>query len=336
MKLLWLLDYEINVPSIGCYAFKSSGISFDSLTIGENVTSFLTDKDGRSNAFSKNVITKVYYNAVNAQMNTPYKGIFGPFDDATVTDFYVGEQVKFLHASFLYGSYFTNCYVYPVKASDTFNAQTLEAYRLPETTNLYIHYNSDMKSYFVEGAENITWLCLDYLEESYGDVVYDEETGTYKIEVLKHCTVCGYETVELEDADISYDIYLSIPLNIDLAFDAESQSFVGSAEVYVYGSLGNAYEGVKLLVDETDETYGMAVMGDESFDMSFYVSAEFMSGNEALFTTAQLVENANLINAGTMEGRYTDTLSVAIPGIAFLQSGAGSYGIQIPVKVELY
>lgn len=61
-----------------------------------------------------------------------------------------------------------------------------------------------------------------------------------------------------------------------------------------------------------------------------------MSGNEALFTTAQLVENANLINAGTMEGRYTDTLSVAIPGIAFLQSGAGSYGIQIPVKVELY
>ena len=106
--------------------------------------------------------------------------------------------------------------------------------------------------------------------------------------------------------------------------------------MYVYGSLGNAYEGVKLLVDETDETYGMAVMGDESFDMSSYVSAEFMSGNEALFTTAQLVENANLINAGTMEGRYTDTLSVAIPGIAFLQSGAGSYGIQIPVKVELY
>ena len=90
------------------------------------------------------------------------------------------------------------------------------------------------------------------------------------------------------------------------------------------------------MVDETDEAYGMAVMGDESFDMSSYVSAEFMSGNEALFTTAQLVENANLINTGTTEGLYTDTLSISVPGIAFLQSGVGSYGIQIPVKVELY
>lgn len=329
-------EYEINVPTIGCFAFKSSGIRFDSLTIGENVTSFLTDKDGYSNAFSKNVITKVYYNAVNAQMNQPYAGIFGPFDDAVITDFHVGEQVEFLHASFLYGSYFTNCYVYPVKASDTFNSQTLETYKLPETVNLYVHYNSDMKPYFAEEAENITWMCLDYLEESYGDVVYDEETGTYKLEVLKHCTVCGYEILELEEADISYDIYLSIPLNLDLAFDAESQSFVGSAEVYVYGSLGNAYEGVKLLVDETDEAYGMAVMGEESFDMSSYVSAEFMSGNEALFTIAQLAGNANLINTGTTEGLYTDTLSISVPGIAFLQSGAGSYSIQIPVKVELY
>lgn len=329
-------NYEINVPSIGCYAFKSSNIRFDSLTIGEGVTSFLTDKDGYSNAFSKNVITKVYYNAVNAQMNQPYTGIFGPFDDAAVTDFYVGEQVEFLHASFLYGSYFTNCYVYPVKASDTFNAQTLETYKLPETVNLYVHYNSDMKAYFAEEAENITWLCLDYLEESYGDVVYDEETGIYKQEILKHCTVCGYETVELEEADISYDIYLSIPLEVALSFDSESQTFVGTANVYAYGILGNAYKGVKLLVDETDETYGMAAVGEESFDLSSYVTAKFAAGSETIFTTAQLTENANIINAGTTEGIYTEQLTVSVPGIAFLQGGAGSYGIQIPVKVELY
>lgn len=242
--------------------------------------------------------------------------------------------MEFLHSQLLRGNEFTNCYVYPVDAGEGYLEQTFTKAYLPTTEHLYVHYYSDFRAYFDNQVKDYHWLCVDYFDKTYGDKIYDEETGEYVVEIFKTCSVCGYEETGTEELDSSYDVYLSIPVEIPLVFDSAEQAYTGSEQVYAYGTLGNAYEGLQIVVDRDSESYGKAVMGESSYLISSYLSVGFHSGEAAVFSLEQLEANAACVQAGETV-TYPDEMQVQVDALAFIEGGAGYYQISIPIRMEL-
>jgi len=286
-------------------------------------------------AFAGNTINTVIYDIPSAVFTAPKASAYSPFFNAAITNFVLSERVEYIDYRLLRGNQMENCYVYAVNASESYETQAFADGYLPVCTNLYIHYNSDFKAFFSKEVTEYHWLCVDYFDTSYGEKIYDEETGTYSVEVFKTCSVCGYEENDVQELDSSYDIYLSIPVEIPLVFDAEKKDYIGSGEIYAYGTLGNAYEGIRLVVDKDAESYGKAVMGEYTYDISGYLSAGFGGSDEVIYETGLLSDNASCISAGQTDSIVKSQLEISVEGTAFLESGAGDYKIFIPLRFEL-
>jgi hypothetical protein len=149
------------------------------------------------------------------------------------------------------------------------------------------------------------------------------------------CSVCGYEEQSIEELDNSYDVYLSIPIEIPLNFDSETKSYTGNEQIYAYGTLGNAYEGIQLVIDKEADTYGKAIMEGNGYDISSYLSVGFVNGDTATFSSNQLAENADYVTNGAFDALYQEQMNVSVNVAAFIESGAGEYQISIPLKFEL-
>ena len=276
----------------------------------------------------------VIYDIPAAEITSTDAKTYGPFYGADITNFVLGEHVEFIHSQLLRGNEFTNCYVYPVDAGEGYLEQTFTKAYLPTTEHLYVHYYSDFRAYFDNQVTEYHWLCVDYFDTTYGDKVFDEETEEYEVEIFKTCSVCGYEEQGTEELDNSYDVYLSIPVDIPLTFDAEEEAYTGSEQVYAYGTLGNAYEGLQIVVDRDSESYGKAVMGESSYLISSYLSVGFHDGEAAVFSLEQLEANAACVQAGAPVV-YQDEMQVQVDALAFIEGGAGYYQISIPIRMEL-
>ncbi|MBR4060658.1 MAG: leucine-rich repeat protein [Lachnospiraceae bacterium] len=276
----------------------------------------------------------VIYDIPAAGITSTDAKTYGPFYGADITNFVLGEHVEFIHSQLLRGNEFTNCYVYPVDAGEGYLEQTFTKSYLPTTEHLYVHYYSDFRAYFDNQVTDYHWLCVDYFDKTYGDKIYDEETGEYVVEIFKTCSVCGYEEQGTEELDNSYDVYLSIPVEIPLAFDSEEQAYIGSEKIYAYGTLGNAYEGLQIVVDRDSESYGKAVMGESSYLISSYLSVGFQGGDAAVFSLEQLEANATCVQTGEAVA-YQDEMQVQVDALAFIEGGAGYYQISIPIRMEL-
>ena len=330
-------DFTVNIPTVGCYSFSGPDISFGNLTIGENVSSFLVNAGNYSRAFDNSTVEgSLNYNAKAARLDTEASSAYGPFYDIAAGSLSVGENVRFLDRRLFRGNRFESCTVYAVAVSEEHMGQTLTASYLPASKYLNIHHNSGFADYFTAKAEEIDWMCRDFFTVTYGDKVFDEESGEYMVEVMRECSVCGYTEGGFEDLDDSYEVCLSIPVEVPLVFSGSKKSYEGSAKVYAYGRLGNAYEGVRLSVDSAAENFGLAETGGEKVDVSTYLAAGFSSGSEAVFTHAQVLENGEAFSNGDMEKLYMDSLAVSVNGIAFLRSGAGDYAIPIPLRIEIF
>ena len=329
-------ELAIKADSVGTYAFYSSDISIGELTIGENVSAFLTDISGKSAAFGYNGITILNYNATAAGMDSPKTGTYGPFYYADIVNLNVGENVTFLDSYFFRNNTFTNSSIYALTANDNYKTQTLKNSYLPASANLSIHYNSNFKTYFDYDADSISWLCMDYLiQDGYGDVVYDEETGAYNIEVFKHCSVCGYSVTELEEADTSYELYLSIPLGISLQLDVENLLYIGSDVVYAYGTLGNVYDGITISVDTESQGFGIAQKGDAVVDVSEYFNTYISGSTDYVISADILFQNAQIIAGASSENLNKGDIEVSVDALELLKNGIGTYEFTIPVTVEL-
>lgn len=331
-----LENLVVKAESVGTYAFYGSDISIGELTIGENVSAFLTDLSGKSAAFGYNGITTLNYNATAAGMDSPKTGTYGPFYYTDIVTLNIGENVTFLDSYFFRNNTFTNSSVYALTADDNYKIQTLKNSYLPASTNLTIHYNSNFKTYFDYDADSITWLCMDYLiQDGYGDVIYDEETGTYNVEVFKHCSVCGYSVTELEEADTSYELYLSIPLGISLHLDTEHLAYTGSDVVYAYGTLGNVYDGITISVDTDAKGFGTAQKGDDAVDMSEYFSVYIEGNADYVISADTLLENERIVGGASVQNLDMGEIEVSVDAVELLKNGLGIYEFTIPFTVEL-
>lgn len=330
-------DFTVNIPTVGCYSFSGPDISFGDLTVGENVSSFLVNAGNHSRAFyDSKVEGNLNYNAKAARLDTEVSSAYGPFYDIVAGSLTVGENVRYLDRRLFRGNSFESCTVYAVTASEEHLGQTLTSSYLPESKYLDIHHDSGFADYFTAKAEETDWMCRDFFTVTYGDKVFDEESGEYMVEVMRECSVCGYTECGIEDLDDSYEVCLSIPVEVPLAFSGSRKSYEGSAEVYAYGRLGNAYDGVRLSVDSVAENFGFAETGGEKVDISPYLTAGFSTGSEAVFTPAQVLGNGEAFSNGDTEKLYMDSLAVSVKGIAFLRSGAGDYAIPIPLRIEIF
>ena len=316
------------------YAFYSSDIVIGTLTLNGDVEE-INHLSNQNLGFGMNEIDTLVYEIPAATFNTTKTNAYGAFYNAEITNFILGEQVEYMDYRMLRGNTITNCYVYPVRSSEEYLAQALTAGYLPTCTNLHIHYNSDFKPMFSNAVTEYHWLCVDYFDTTYGDKVMDEETGEYVVEIFKTCSVCGYEETDTEELDNSYDVYLSIPVEIPLTFDKEQKCYRGSELVYAYGTLGNAYEGVQLVVDRNSDTFGKALMGENIYDISSYLSVGFIGGESAVFDTTQLLENTGYVTAGELDALHQEQMKVSVDALAFIESGAGEYQISIPLRFEL-
>lgn len=315
------------------HSFDSSYIKLGTLILNGDVEEII-NVSSQNLGFSSIKADTVIYDIPSAVFNGTSTMPFGPFHYAEITNFVITDRVEYLDDKLLRNSEFTNCYIYAVNASEGYLEQTLATVYLPTTEHLHIHYNSDFKTYFDNEVTEYHWLCVDYFDTTYGDKVFDEETGEYVIEIFKTCSVCGYEEQETEQLDSSYDVNLSIPVEIPLTFDKEAKAYIGSEQVYAYGTLGNAYEGLKLVVDRDSENYGMAVMGEKSYPISSYLSVGFQGGEAAVFDREQLLGNQNHVAAGEWDDLYLEQMNVKVDALAFIQGGAGSYRISIPIRME--
>ncbi len=337
---LWFINAELVQDSltiscdVGCYAFYSSDIEIGTLTLTGDVSeiSYIGNVNA---AFASNVIDTVIYDFPNASFQATSDTAYGLLYRTEITNFILSENVEYIDKRTFNGNTIENCYVYAVHGTETFNSQGFTGRLRPECTNLYIHYNSDFKPFFSKNVTEYHWLCVDYFDTSYGDKIYDEETGEYRMEIFKTCSVCGYEEIGTEELDNSYDMYLSIPVEIPLSFDAEAKAYSGSEQIYAYGTLGNAYEGLQVVVNREAENYGKAVKDEATYDITSYLSVTFTGREAAAFTPEQLTENAALAAAGTLEGLYQDSMDVSVDALAFVEGGVGNYRISIPVKIEL-
>ena len=255
------------------------------------------------------------------------------FESTKVTDLVIGEHVEYLDNMLFRGMAVENCSVYPVTAKESHKLQNFSQGYLPSCETLSIHYNSDFKPYFEAGAADESWMCVDYYDRFYGGRIYDEDTGTYSVEVLNTCSICGHTETGTEEADMTYDLYLSIPLDIPLSFDADNKAYSGSAEVYAYGRLGNAYEGIRLVADTDSENFGAARLGGNTYDVTEYLTVGFTSGTQAAFDSGELSDNAGILEDGETEGLTVEQMNVSVEGIAFMQGGAGEWQISVPVKI---
>uniref|UniRef100_UPI0040560A67 leucine-rich repeat protein n=1 Tax=Agathobacter sp. TaxID=2021311 RepID=UPI0040560A67 len=315
-------------------SFYSEKISIGTLTLTGDMAE-ITHVNNNNMAFAGNKINTVIYDIPSAVFTAPKSSAYGPFFNADITNFVLSERVEYIDYRLLRDNQIENCYVYAVNASESYKGQTLGAGYLPVCTNLHIHYNSAFKEFFSKEVTEYHWLCVDYFDTSYGEKFYDEETGTYSVEVFKTCSVCGYEENDVEELDSSYDVYFSIPIEIPLAFDSEKKAYAGSGEVYAYGTLGNAYEGIRLVVDKNAESYGKAAMGEHTYDISSYLSVGFGGNEETVFETSVLNDNTSCVTDGQMDSIVRSQMEVAVDGTAFLESGAGDYKISIPLRFEL-
>lgn len=316
------------------YSFYSNKINIGTLTLNGDMKEF-THIDNNNSAFSTTTIGTLVYNLPNAVFTSTKPTASGPFYNANITTLILGENVTYLDYRLLRGNTLTDCYIYPVNASETFLSQSLTESYLPICTNLHIHYNSDFKNFFSQEVTEYHWLCIDYFDTTYGEKIYDEQTDEYSIELLKTCSICGYEEQMKEELDGSYDVYLSIPIEISLHFDAEQKSYIGQEMIFAYGTLGNAYEGVSLSIDNETAYYGTAIMEENTYDISDYLSVGFVDGESAIFDTNQLLENATHISKGNTDHVHQKQMTVSINGMAFIESGAGEYKIPIPLRFEL-
>ena len=324
-------------PTVGCYSFSGTDISFGNLTVGENVSIFLVNTSNYSRAFYNSTVEgSLIYNAKDARLDTSVSNAYGPFYDIAADSLSVGKNVAYLDRRLFRGKRFESCTVYAVVASEEHLGQTLTTSYLPTSKYLNIHHNSGFADYFAAKAEEIDWMCRDFFTVTYGDKVFDEDSGEYMVEVMRECSVCGYTEGGFEDLDDSYEVRLSIPVEVPLAFSGSKKSYEGSAGVYAYGRLGNAYEGVRLSVDSASENFGLAETGGKKVDVSPYLTAGFSSGSEAVFTPAQILANGEAFSNGETEKLYMDSLAVSIEGIAFLRSGAGDYAMPIPLRIEIF
>lgn len=316
------------------YSFYSSNIKIGTLTLNGDVAE-ISQINNYNLAFHGNIIDTVVYDIPAAVFPATKTNAYGPFYNATITNFILSEKVEYIDYRLLRGNTITKCYVYPVRASENYLEQALTAGYLPTCTNLHIHYNSDFKPFFSNAVTEYHWLCVDYFDTTYGDKIMDEETGEYVVEIFKTCSVCGYEETDTEELDNSYDVYLSIPVEIPLTFDKEQKCYRGSELVYAYGTLGNAYEGVQLVVDRNSDTFGKALMGENIYDISSYLSVGFIGGESAVFDTTQLLENTGYVTAGELDALHQEQMKVSVDALAFIESGAGEYQISIPLRFEL-
>lgn len=316
------------------YSFYGSDIVIGTLTLNGEIAE-ITHLNNQNLGFGMNEIDTLIYEIPAAKFNTTKINAYGAFYNAKITNFILGEQVEYIDYRMLRNNTITNCYVYPVRASEEYLAQALTVGYLPTCTNLHIHYNSDFKAMFSNAVTEYHWLCVDYFDTTYGDKVFDEETGEYAIEIFRTCSVCGYEEESTEELDNSYDVYLSIPVEIPLTFDKEQKCYVGSEMVYAYGTLGNAYEGVWLVVDRDSETYGKAVMGETVYDISSDLSVDFMGGEAANFSTEQLLTNVGYVTDRELDALHQEQMRVTVDAYAFIVGGAGEYRISIPLRFEL-
>ena len=313
------------------YSFYGENIKIGTLTLNGDMAEF-HGAGGYNRAFSYATIGTVIYNLPC----TVFKNTTdSPFYKTNITTFIVGENVAYMDYRLLRGNTITDCYVYAVHGSEDFLSQSLTESYLPTCTNLHIHYNSDFKGFFSKEVTEYHWLCVDYFDTTYGEKLYDEETGEYKVELFKTCSVCGYEEESSEALDGSYDVYLSIPIEISLSFDVEQKAYIGQEILFAYGTLGNAYEGVRLAIDTNAESYGSARMGEDSYDISDYLSVGFGDGESAIFDANQLLENEKFVNGEGADNFYQEQMNISVDGMAFVEGGAGEYQISIPLRFEL-
>ena len=334
---------NLNTPVIGAMAFMGKNISIGSLTIGEKVTGFTKSAKSDSSylylrQFSEASIENLYYHAVDPDVGmTSWDGFYfyGPFYQAAITNLTIGEEVVYLDRKMFAGNSFQNCEVYAVRASEAFGKQTLSEGNLPSCKNLSIHFHSDFKKYFSAKAESTCWFCMDYLDRTYGNLVENTETGIEEVEVFKTCRICGYEESSVEPLDVTYDIHLSLPVEISLAFQETEKTFAGAGEIFAFGNLGNAYQGIRICPAKEKENFGKAVLGEQQLDFSSYLTVGFPSGEDVMFSSEQLSENETLWEENRVEEIQKTLMQISVSGSAFLPFGAGIYRISIPIRVEL-
>ncbi len=331
---------ELIVPcNWGAYAFNSSAIKIGRLVLCGEIDSFYS-RSSKNYGFASGTYGTVVYDIPSAKYEPDTASAYGIFGSNTITDFIVTERVSYIDNKILRNLKCTNCYVNAVFAEEGYSTQSFTTSDLPVSENLFIHYNSDFKYLFETKATNKNWLCEDYFDKSYGDKFFNEETGTYDVTVYKSCSVCGYEEESVEELDASYDLFLSIPVGIALSFDSENKCYSGSACVYAYGRLGSAYDGVMLLADKESGQYGAAVMGEQVFDFSGYMSVGFGNAGEmeesVCFDSGQISDNKAVLEGAAEMQLFTSQMEVSVRGIAFAQGGAGEYQIQIPLKISFY
>lgn len=323
----------------GPYAFRGEDIVIGRLVLSGEFEDFYY-REKRNSGFYYATIGTLVYDIPEARYKPDDYSTVGAFGLTKIDRFEVTERVRFLDDKIVRGLTCKDCYVYAVNAAYDFGLQDFIPSELPECENLYIHYNSDYKSMFERKALECHWLCEDFIEKSYGEKFFDEESGTYAVEVFQTCSVCGYDNESSEELDATYDLILSIPVNVPLEFDAQSKAFVGEADIYVYGRIGNAFEGVKVMADETDDSYG--VLKKEGYSC---VAGEFLSvsyeneaGSEdefAYFTGEDVADNQAAVTDGLPEVLVKSKMKVVVDALAFLEGGAGDYQMEIPMKVVM-
>ena len=357
-----LTELQIEKADIGYAAFDSSNVHIGRLYIGNEV-SYLGTSSDEMNCFRGATIDFLHYNSnvIEPEWSTS-SGSYGMFSRATIGELQIGEDVEVIPAFWFRNATLTqeeltlSCdfsyysfYGENIKIGTlTLNGDMAEfhgaggynrafSYATIGTViyNLPFHYNSDFKTFFSKEVTEYHWLCVDYFDTTYGEKLYDEETGEYKVELFKTCSVCGYEEESSEALDGSYDVYLSLPVEISLSFDAEQKSYIGQEVLFAYGTLGNAYDGVRLTIDMNAESYGTAIMEENNYDISDCLYVGFSDGESAIFDTDQLLENAKFVNGEGTDNFHQEQINISVDGMAFVEGGAGEYQILIPLRFEL-
>lgn len=288
-------------------------------------------------------IGQLNFNVSDIQLRTysgtdvnSFDNVTGPFNYATLSKVMLGEEVENFSGWMFHGLTIPECEVYAVKGTDQYKQQSFEKFTFPICTDLTIHRESDFTPYFSKEVTTEQWLCEDFVETFYGESYLDEDSGVYKVDISKTCSVCGYEEQSEEILDETYDLYLSIPLEFDLSFDLESRSYIGSEPVYIYGRLGSLYAEIGCLVEKESDSYGKAIMDDKIFDVREYLNVNFDDQEIARFTSLQLQENAQMISENNLDNLYQYQMNVSVGMDAFIEGGIGSYQIMIPTRIERY
>lgn len=110
---------------------------------------------------------------------------------------------------------------------------------------------------------------------------------------------------------------------------------MGTEEIFAFGSLGNAYQGIRICPAKENPSYGLAALGEQKMDFSSYLTVGFPVGEEVMFSAAELSENQKLWNQNRAEEISKTRMRVSVNGSAFLLYGEGTYHISIPIRVEL-